>query len=167
MSEAPASISHRFYKTATGTKLHIAPCPYLYKVDLVEVAEADIGQLCTWCAAEISGHGRTYYDTVDEALLAFQSPADARPMITDALRGVAHDQVWVPNSLSYVALGVEGRMVAWVGKTCLKVIAGDFVELPDYGGGTGGGSLRPERPATICGTCSFALPMTGICDNCG
>lgn len=91
---------------------------------------ADEGlELCDWCSKELSGPGRTYFNDLDAALAAFKAPLENRRLIKDALRGVEHDQIWMPYSSSYVALGIAGRGVAWTGKYVVPD-PGVSIELP-------------------------------------
>ena len=88
-------------------------------------------------------------------------------LIVEALRGVEHDEIWLPHSKSYIALGLEGRGVAWVGKGYVFVKAtGAFVELPGLPG------RRWWRDAAP-GACRRGLPrhfevrsLTGTCSGC-
>ncbi|HET6561562.1 MAG TPA: hypothetical protein VFG72_06780 [Marmoricola sp.] len=60
-------------------------------------------------------------------------PAGAgRATIRQTLESVSHDQVWAPNSRSYIALGADGAGVAWVGKTYVVPPRDTLVALPGY-----------------------------------
>ncbi len=88
--------------------------------------------MCDWCARELSGHGRRYYPDLDRALVALVAPLENRRLIKDELRHVVHDAIWLPYSGSYVALGLQGRGVAWTGKTYVVPRPGVSIALHGY-----------------------------------
>lgn len=157
------------YRTATGQRLHIRPCPHVLGCELLAATAADLEtrEVCSWCQAELDGVGRTYFETLEPALGYFNAYRDTWTTIAGLLRDVTHDQIWVPNSLSYVALGRAGQGVAWVGKTYVALADGTFHELPGYGPGLGGGVPVPDRWGSICPGCTMQMPLIGICDDCG
>jgi hypothetical protein len=154
-------------RTETGAKLHIAVCPHLGP-DFREATSSErlAMAVCTWCRAELDGVGRTYCDGLEEAMRVFGTHAGTERAIKEALRFVDHDQIWVPNSRSYVALGRGGRGVAWFGKTYVVPAVGEFLALPDYHAGSGGGSRPEQLTGAPCPSCYLVLPLTGVCDDC-
>jgi hypothetical protein len=164
-----ASPGVQLSRTATGQKLHIPPCPHVLGVELIEVSKTDAEgyDVCTWCQAELDGVGRTYYDSLDDAMRAFQTYEETRATIKEALRAVTFDAIWIPNSRSYIALGDKGLGVAWVGKTYIVPGRGGFIELPGFSPGSGGGTARSERTGEICPGCFTEMPLAGGCGTCG
>lgn len=155
------------YRTETGARLHIAACPHVGGV----LREADAAErlamtVCSWCQAEIDGVGRTYFDSLDDAMRAFGCHVGTHELIRDALRFVTYDQVWLPYSRSYIALGHEGRGVAWAGKTYVVPSVGTFVELPGYEEAYGGGTPGLERVGELCPTHFLTMSVTGVCELC-
>lgn len=164
----PAPDSPTLYKTLTGQRLHIPGCPHVGSA-LVEARPADLLALtvCEWCRAEIDGVGRTYYTSLVEAMRALGCHIGTHQMVSDALRFVRHDQIWLPHSKSYVALGLGGPGVAWVGKGYVFIKESNaFLELPGYRPSAGGGSPRVERIGGICPVHFEATSLTGICGSC-
>jgi hypothetical protein len=164
----PAPAEHPLYRTVGGARLHIAECPHIIGVDVQLATAADrlAMAVCHWCRQELDGVGRTYFDTLEDAMRDFGTHAGTEPLIRDALRFVDWDQIWVPYSRSYIALGREGLGVAWVGKTYVELQGGTFVELPDYVAGSGGGAERHDRVGHECPKCHLTMPLTGRCDGC-
>jgi hypothetical protein len=122
-------------------------------------------ELCDWCGKELAGFGRTYFDDLDAALAAFKAPLDNRRLIKDALQGVEHDQIWMPYSSSYVALGLGGRGVAWTGKTYVVPEPGFSIELPGFVGATHtGGVAAADRWGDLCPLCFHQRSVTGACE---
>jgi len=157
------------FRTATGQRLYIPPCPHVLGVELPPASANDLATLdvCSRCQAELDGVGRTYFDPLEPALAIFEAYRETWTAIAGMLRGAAHDQVWVPNNLSYVALGLAGKGVAWVGKTYVQLADGTFHELPGYEPGVGGGAIVDARWGDVCPTCSMQMPLTRVCDECG
>jgi len=155
-------------RTANGARLHIAPCPHILGARVWSAAPSEILAMtvCSWCEAEINGVGRTYFDTLDDSLRFFGAHVGTETLIRSALRFVAHDQIWVPNSRSYIALGREGAAVAWVGKTYVVPTQGAFVALPGYQPHDGGGAPREERIGETCTRHFIARGLNGACDLC-
>ncbi len=156
------------FRTLTGKRLHIPGCPHVASA-LVEAGTAELLALevCTWCRAELDGVGRTYYSSMDDALRALGCHVGTHAAIREALRSVSHDQIWLPNSKSYVALGHEGSGVAWVGKGYVFVKAtGYFLELPGYRDSAGGGTPRVEPRGDTCPVHFVTTSLTGVCDSC-
>lgn len=154
-------------RSETGARLHIVACPHLGgKVRPADAAERLAMPVCTWCQAELDGVGRTYFTDLDEAMREFGTHVSDKQRIRDALRFVTWDQVWVPNSRCYVALGHEGRGVAWFGKTYVVPSPGAFLELPGYSPAYGGGSPREERHGDVCSTHRIERSVSGACELC-
>lgn len=161
-------ISVELFRTATGQRLHVAGCPRIGSPLVVAMARdlADL-EVCTWCRAEIDGVGRTYCRSLDEAMRVLGCWEGTQRLVREALRFVTHDRVWLPHSDSCVALGLDGRCVARVGKGYVDVVAtGAYVELPGHRAGKGGGAPRVERVGRTCPTCFVATSLTGSCDTC-
>ena len=140
-------------RTVGGARLHIAPCPHILGADVSVATAADrlAMTVCSWCQKELDGVGRRYFQTRDDAMRFFGTHVGTEGLVREALRFVDHDEVWVPNSGSYIALGREGAGVAWVGKTYVVARRGAFVELPgNEPGAGGGGSAHEERRAGTC-----------------
>jgi hypothetical protein len=156
------------YRTATGERLHIGACPHILSLDVEPASPADLLAMtvCHWCRQELDGVGRTYFDTIEDAMRDFGAPAGTERLVRDALRFVTWDQIWVPYSRAYIALGYEGRGVAWVGKTYVVPHAGAFVELPGYAPGSGGGAGQDDAMGELCPVHFIAMSLTGVCDLC-
>ena len=93
------------------------------------------------------------------------TPAAAVALIKEHLKFVTYDEIWLPYSKSYVALGLDGRAVASFGKSYVEV--GDHrVDLPGYVAGRAAGRSSQPTYGETCPTCFIAMPLTGICDNC-
>ena len=168
--EAPivSAESMGLVRTANGTRLHIAPCPHILGAAASDATAADLFALplCSWCEAEVDGAGRTYFDSLDDAMRFFGAHVGSKALVRDALRFVTHDRIWVPNSRSYIALGLEGATVAWVGKTYVVPLRGWIVELPGYAPHARDGSARGGRFGDPCPTHFIARSLTGVCDPC-
>ncbi|MGY1601648.1 hypothetical protein [Geodermatophilus sp. SYSU D00815] len=154
------------FRTETGGRRHIRECPHLLGKEVVPATGAD-GELCTMCERELRGEGRRYFPTLDAALREFGAARSNWPRILELLEGVEHDQVWIVASGSYIALGRDGRAVAWAGKTYVNPSADEFVELPDYRAGGGGGSPSAEAVwGTKCPTHNEYRSRSGSCWRC-
>lgn len=158
--EAPVLLA-----TAAGNRKHLAQCPYLVGATTLRILAADEElELCDWCSKELSGHGRTYFDDLDAALAAFKAPLENRRLIKDALREVEHDQIWMPYSSSYVALGLGGRGVAWTGKTYVVPEPGLSVELPGFvDASRTSGNQAADRWGSLCLRCFHRRSVNGAC----
>lgn len=154
------------YRTGTGGRRHIRQCPHLIGKDVVEAMDGD-GEICVMCDRELRGEGRRYFPSLDAALHEFGAARGNWPLITQLLAGVEHDQVWIVASGSYIALGRAGRAVAWAGKTYVNPSADEFVQLPDYRGGGGGGAAKVEKVwGETCETHFIKRSRTGRCERC-
>jgi hypothetical protein len=155
-------------RTPGGGKLHIRGCSHLTATsELLVASEQDAGtrELCTACAAELSGQGRTPFDDLDRAMEAFSMPVEVRATVRELVAHVDTDRVWIPYSRSYIALGKDGTRALYIGKTYVW-IDGEQTTLPGYAPGGGGGTATNELDSPACPTCRYQLPRTGICDNC-
>lgn len=158
--EAPVLLA-----TATGQRKHLAQCPHLVGAATRALTADDELELCDWCSKELSGHGRSYFDDLDAALAAFKAPLENRRLIKDALQGVAHDQIWMPYSSSYVALGFGGRGVAWTGKTYVVPVPGESIELPGFVATTHDSmNARTARWGDLCPRCFQRRSVSGACE---
>ena len=154
-----------FRATANGGRKHLAQCPYVVGATTRPVRDHEHLPVCDWCFRELSGHGRRYYADLDLALEAFQAPLENRRLIDAELRDVEHDSIWMPYSGSYVALGLEGRGVAWTGKTYVVPRPGVSIPLHGYAAGEGGDrSGSGQRVGVTCSCCWQEKSVTGHCD---
>ena len=154
------------YRTATGGKRHVRNCPHLRAKDVLEAAESD-GEVCSWCAAELSGKGRTYYDTVQQALQRFGAERTNWPHITDLVADVDPSHVWVPASAPYIALARDGKVAVWVHRTKVEWSDGDRVEhLPGFRPGAGGGAPVQEVWGETCEKHHLQRSRNGQCGMC-
>jgi len=157
------------FRTATGGRLHIEGCPHILGCELIRATAEDLETMsaCGWCQAEIDGVGRTYFDTLEDAFRDFGSYSDTWDLIRGHVSTVQYDSIWVPNSRSYIALGREGKGVAWIGKTYVAIAGGTFHELPGFTPTDHSGPSTKEWESNeICPKCHMAMPLTGICPDC-
>lgn len=170
MSEAAVAVrigDDVLVRTETGSRLHIPACPHLGGVFReADPAERTTMAVCTWCWAELDGVGRTYCTDLDEAMREFDCQAGTRGRVRDALRFVTWDQIWLPYSRSYVALGHQGRAVAWFGKTYVVPSLGEFLELPGYREMYRGGAPADQRVGETCSKHNLTRSVTGACELC-
>jgi hypothetical protein len=153
-----------FRATENGGRKHLAQCPHVVGATTRPVRGDEELPVCDWCARELSGHGRRYYDDLDLALEAFRAPLENRRLIKAELRHVEHDAIWLPYSASYVALGLDGRGVAWTGKTYVVPRPGVSIPLHGYTPSARGGHTRAEpRPTAVCPSCWLVTSATGVC----
>lgn len=157
------------YRTAGGRSLHLAPCPHIHACSVSEATDIDLAghEICKWSQAELDGVGRVYFTTIEDAMRAFHSYSETWATIKRLVAQVEYDQIWIPNSQAYVALGLRGQSVVWFGKSILGFHDGSRVELPGYEPGlnTGHGISGQKQPQ-ICQRCFLAMPLTGGCVNC-
>jgi hypothetical protein len=157
------------FRSATGACLHIEGCPHILGSELIQATDDDRQNMppCDWCQAEIDGVGRTYFDTLEDAFRDYGSYSNTWDLIRDHLAAVEHNMIWVPNSRSYIALGLDGHGVAWIGKTYVVIRGVAFHELPGFTP-----TERSRRTTAswdthaICPTCRMAVPLTGSCYDC-
>jgi hypothetical protein len=156
--------TQKLYRTATGERRHIRACPHLIGKEIVEATDAD-GEICAICERELRGEGRRYFASLAEALPEFGAARANWPLISQHLADVEHDEVWIVNSGSYIALGLGGRAVAWTGKTCVYP-PGQYVELPDYRAGGGGGAPVRDEWGEKCEVHNVLRSRSGVCGMC-
>jgi hypothetical protein len=156
------------YRTSHGARLHIPPCPHVVGEELTPATEHDLGSMdvCSWCRAELDGVGREYFEHLDDAMRRFGSHVETQAAIRQSLSEVERDQIWIPNSQSYIALGLRGAMVAWVGKTYVVPARGELIELPGFQPGSEAATSTTERVGGICPSCFTQMPVFGVCENC-
>jgi hypothetical protein len=159
----------QFFSTATGGRKHLRQCQHLLDKEVFPVPADDARAICDSCRKELAGEGRTYFDDLDAALEAFRAPLTNRPLIKQALAGVAWDEIWLPFSESYVALGKGGRGVAWSHKTFVEPALGTFIELPGFAPSSrsGGAADRSELWGETCPRTFERHPVVGACEYCG
>lgn len=162
------TIAEPLFRTVSGEGLHMRPCPHILGCEVFETTPEERPDLriCQWTQAELAGVGRTYYDTLRDAMRAFKTYSDTENKIEQTLAGVAHDQIWIPNSQSYIALGLAGLGVAWVGKTYVMPSRHELVELPGYAPGGGGGAEHAPKYGETCPRHFVTMSLEGVCDDC-
>ncbi|WP_131801759.1 hypothetical protein [Klenkia soli] len=120
--------------------------------------------VCDSCQAERDGHGRDYQADLLTALPVMGVSVTDWPQVQSVLAPVDHDEVWLPYSRSYIALGRKGRAVAWVGKSYVDVAGEIRTELPGYTGVVkNGGSVKEPRRGDSCPTCHETKSLSGAC----
>ncbi len=153
------------YRTGPGGRLHMRACPHLVGKDVVVATPAD-GEICSICQRELAGEGRRYFPSLADALKEFGAARMNWPLIHEHLADVEHDQVWIVASGSYIALGRSGRAVAWAGRTYVNPSAAEFIELPGYRGGGGGGSPVVSTWGEKCEVHHVLRSRSGACGMC-
>lgn len=172
MQSNPPTISNEtLYFTHAQGKLHVRQCPHIHGVEPLHEATAEQvseKQVCTWCARELAGEGRTYFDTLDDALRDFGHVSDeAHRLIREALAGIDYDEVYVPGSRSYIALGSQGLGVAWIGVGFVERKGQPTVELPWFVPTAGGGARQTEElRGDVCEIHFVERSVTGECELC-
>ena len=124
-------------RTAGGAGLHLPECPHVLGSDVHVATPGELAgvPVCGWSQAEVDGVGRRYFVSLEAAMRSFGSHAGTEHLIRAELRDVLYDEIWVPHSGSYIALGLGGFAVAWVGKTYVQLHLGRFRTLPGYAPG--------------------------------
>ena len=165
--ETPTSNPHGLVRGVAV--LHLPECPHVAKWDDLAAPTPDelaTWEVCSWSQAEIDGVGRTYYDTLDQAMEALGSAVDDRRQIRAAMATVDYDTIWIPYSESYIALGKNGYAVAWVHRTFFHAEGRDVL-LPGFvHRGHDGGTEENVRHGKICLTHFVEMSLTGVCDQC-
>jgi hypothetical protein len=159
----------RLFKTANGGRLHIAECPYILGAEVFLASPADLDALpvCSWCDAELNDEGRTYHDTIEDALRDMGAPEVSIPQLRSLLAGRPHDTIYVPFSRSYVAVAFEGRPTAVAGKTYVWFGHGDKVELPGYvESHSSTWRKRSQVWGALCPITYLRHPVNGACEWC-
>jgi hypothetical protein len=155
-------------RTAGGLGLHLPDCPHVHNcvVHDATAEELESVPVCGWSQAELDGVGRRYFPSLEAAMRYFGSHAGTERRIRHHLRDVLFDQIWVPYSGSYIAFGLGGAGVAWVGKSYVAFRDGRLETLPGYAPGGGGGTPAQQRHGETCTSCGLAMPLVGGCDFC-
>lgn len=156
------------FRTANGQRLHIAECPYILGAEVFPADLDDSREVCTWCQAELNDEGRTYHDSIEDALRDMAVAGANLAELTRLLRSVEHDTIYVPFSRSYVAVALDGRPAAVAGKTYVWFRDGRKIELPGFVG-TGGDKVGGDRSSVWGDTCPRSFmkhPVNGSCDEC-
>lgn len=154
-------------RTATGTRVHGIDCPHLVGKEWHLASEAEVGAhpLCDWSEDQLSGHGRSHPETLEAAMREQGTPEAAKPLIKELLASVGYDEIWLPYSRSYVALGLNGRAGASFGKTYAWV-DGRRVDLPGHVASGHQGHRATPPYGEACPITFEAHPLTGECDRC-
>jgi hypothetical protein len=154
-------------RTATGTRVHLADCPHLVGKDWHPATEAEIDAhpVCDWSRDQLTGQGRSHPATLEDAMREQGTPAGAVALIREHLKFVTYDEIWLPYSRSYVALGLDGRAVAGFGKTYVWV-GRTRIDLPGYAAGRHTGRSDQPSYGETCPRCFLQMPLTGVCDIC-
>lgn len=156
-----------FFRTATGSRVHLPDCPHIQVADahVANAAECLAFPVCEWSVAQMEGHAREHFDTIEDAMRRIGVPVQGHDEIARGIHFVTHDDVYVVNSLSYAALGHEGRIVAGFGKTYYWV--GDHrVNLPDYVDSSRRGHTDRGAYGGLCPVHFEAMSLTGVCGSC-
>lgn len=163
-----AAVETPLFRTASGRGLHLADCPHVRgcAVHVAVREELDCLPVCGWSQSELDGVGRRYFATLDDAMRCFGTHVGTERSIRDSVATVLHDQIWVPNSAAYIALGLNGVVTASIGKSYVQLHDGRLVALSDYTSGSGGGVPSEARYGAPCPGCRLSLPLTGRCDEC-
>lgn len=160
-----ADPGQKMYGSQTGGRRHLRQCPHLVDVDpVLEAASDDTRDICQWCLRELDGVGRTYHLTLEAALADLGAAQHARPELTRLLNEVTWDQVFVPNSRSYVTVLKGDRPAAWAGKTYVDYPDRPMVTLPDFVGRDGDGGRQTEGVwGQTCPDCNEQRSLSGAC----
>lgn len=156
-----------YFRTTTGTRVHLPQCPHLHDTDVhaTSAAERLAHPVCDWSQAQLGGYGREYFDGIEDAMRRVRVPVGAHTTILAALRFVEFDEVFAVHSLTYGALGFEGRTVAGFGKSYYWV-GGRRVNLPSYVDSGRSGNTKPKAYGEICPVHFLAMSLSGTCDAC-
>ena len=157
------STTQTLYRTSEGQRVHLRGCPHIVGLEVEAVPEGDTSvPVCRWTRAELDGVGRIPQKTLDGALREFGANPEVRPRLIKLLKGLKWDKVYLPQSRSFVALSLEDHPVAWAGKTYVQ-IGEEFVPLPEYQAGVGGGAFVSELWGEPCPECFMQRSMNGTC----
>lgn len=160
-----ATTSTELYRTAAGGKRHVRNCPHVKQKDVLVADESD-GAICSWCAAELAGKGRIYFDTVEDALPAFGAAASDRARILELVAEIDPEDIWIPASGPYIALSRDGKVAVWIHKSKVEWTDGRIVELPGFRPGNGGGSPDVKAYGETCEKHFITRALTGRCERC-
>lgn len=163
----PAEDAPAYFRTATGTRVHRPECPHLVEAEAHAATPAERLQhpVCDWSRAQEEGYGREHFDTIEDAMRRVGVPVGAHDTVLAALRFVGHDEIFTVHSLTYGALGRDGRTVAGFGKTYYWV-RDKRINLPSHVDISRSGHAAPQVHGRICPDCKIEMPLTGICDDC-
>ena len=155
------------FRTTTGTRVHLPQCPHLVDADVhaSTTAERLLHPVCDWSQAQLGGYGREHFDGIEDALRRVGVPVEAHATILAALRFVEFDEVFAVHSLTYGALGFQGRTVAGFGKSYYWV-GGRRVNLPAYVDSSRSGHTEAKNYGGICPVHNLATGLNGTCDFC-
>lgn len=156
-----------YFRTATGTRVHLPQCPHLHDTDAhaASAAERLALPVCDWSQAQLGGYGREHFDAVEDAMRRVGVPVGAHAAVAAALRFVEFDEVFTVHSLTYGALGLDGRTVAGFGKTYYWV-GERRVNLPMYVENGRSGRTAPKAYGETCPVHFLAMSLAGTCDDC-
>jgi len=151
------------YRTATGERAHLRGCPHVVGRDVTPVTadDADL-PTCRFSWTELTGVGRIPQRTVDAGLRELGVQLPERKGMVALLKGVAWDDAHLPPSRAYLALALDGRRVAWAGRTYVQ-IGDEFTPLPQHRTGT---TTVSELWGEPCDECFQERARNGTC-NCG
>jgi hypothetical protein len=162
-SKSKKAETETLYRTAQGQRVHLRGCPHIAGLEVIPVKAGDTSvPVCRWTRAELDGVGRIPQKTLDGALREFGASPEVRPKLIKLLKGLKWDSVYLPQSRSFVALALENHPVAWAGKTYVQ-IGEEFVPLPEYQAGVGGGAFVSELWGEPCPECFMQRSMNGTC----
>ena len=147
------------WKTAAGGRAHLRRCSHLVDKDMVEAADEPV---CDLSQAELEGRGREYFADLKAALPAMGVSGSDWTQVHELLSDVDHDELWLPYSRSYIALGKNGQAVAWVGKNYVDIAGRGRTELPGYAATPGGGGPTGDpKYGPTCPTCFTVMALSG------
>lgn len=157
--------STELFRSAGGQRLHIRECPHILGKVILTASAADLEtrEVCAWCLAELSDEGRTYFDDIESALLEMGAARGVIAELARHLRTVEHDTVFVPFSRSYVAVALDGRAVAWAGRTYVAFRGRPPVLLAGYVPGGGAGTTVAQVWGEVCPRCFVQRSRSGAC----
>jgi len=153
------------HHTTTGGRRHLRQCPHLVGASPVLTAAADdTREICVWSQNELAGTGRTYHNTLAEALEDLGAAHGNRAELTRLLSVVDWDQVFVPYSRTYLTVLRNDRPVAWAGKTFVDYPDRPAAMLPDFVGRDGAEGRNTEGAwGPVCPECKEERSLSGAC----
>lgn len=161
MTSVDAADDSSLWRTATGGRAHLARCSHLVGKKIIPATDQPV---CDSCQAELDGHGRDHQVDLRAALPVMGVSGTDWPQVQSLLSTVDHDEVWLPYSKSYIALGRGGKAVAWVGKNYVDIAGGGRTELPGYAAvQKSGGTSREVRYGLPCPKCGLTRSLSGAC----
>lgn len=166
-TSAAATPEATYFRTVTGTRVHLPQCPHLVDKNAHAAGPAErlAHPVCDWSQAQLGGYGREHFDTIEDVLRRVGVPVEADALIREALRFVEFDELFAVHSLTYGALGLQGRTVAGFGKTYYWV-GGRRVNLPSYVDSARAGRTDAKSYGATCPVHFIATSLSGICDDC-